>query len=231
MTFAVCRLLSRAPVAAVTLVIVSSMMVGCADAPKVPAETTFELADGWHLAAAAEVETAADEISVSGFDTAGWTSTFVPSTVMAALVRSGEFADPYFDKKLEEIPVERFAGPWWYRTEFEVKEVPAAGARLAFDGINYSADIWLNGRQIADRGEVLGAFRTFDLDVTGDLVVGVNSLAVLVYPPQPGDPTIGFVDWNPTSPDKNMGLWREVKLRLTGGVALDDLFVRSERCR
>ena len=89
-----------------------------------------------------------------------------------------------------------------------------------FEGINYSADIWLNGRQIGSREDVLGAFRMFELDVSSHLVSGANTLAILVYPPRPGDPTIGFVDWNPPPPDRNMGLWRGVRLRLNGGVGL-----------
>jgi len=221
-----CRLY-RAPIVGVIALTVLTV-AGCAKAPEEDVEMTLELREGWSLAAAAEVEAEGSAVSSAGFDTSGWTPTVVPSTVMAALVRSGEVKDPYFNKNLESIPAEQFAGPWWYRTEFTVDEPPAAGARVAFDGINYSADVWINGEQIADRADVLGAFRTFDLDATKNLVAGTNTLAVLVYPPQPGDPTIGFVDWNPTSPDKNMGLWRPVKLRLTGGVALDDVFVRTD---
>src|SRR6185503_18802766 len=69
---------------------------------------------------------------------------------------------------------------------------------------------------------------TFELAVGRHLRAGVNALAVLVYPPQPGDFTIGFVDWNPRAPDASMGLWREVELRRTAGISLDDVFVRSD---
>jgi exo-1,4-beta-D-glucosaminidase len=212
----------------VYLVGVALLLGGCGGAGEKTVETSRELRDGWQIAAVADVDASGEDVSVVGFDVAGWTSTEVPTTIMAALVRSGEIVDPYFNRNLERISSARFEGPWWYRTEFPVDEPPAAGARLAFDGINYSADVWLNGQKVADRSDLLGAFRTFDLDVTDALVAGSNALAIAVYPPEPGDPTIGFVDWNPTSPDKNMGLWRPVTLRLTGGVALDDVFVRSE---
>ncbi|MDX1500722.1 MAG: glycoside hydrolase family 2 TIM barrel-domain containing protein [Thermoanaerobaculia bacterium] len=152
----------------------------------------------------------------------------MPSTVLAALARSGQVADPYFGRNLEAIPADQFQQPWWYRTEFAIDEPPAPGARLVIEGINYRADVWLNGRKIADRQELAGAFRMFELDVSSHLAVGVNALAIRVHPPEPGEFTIGFVDWNPTPPDRNMGLWREVKLRLTGGVALDEVFVRSD---
>ena len=200
--------------------------------------TILSLQDGWHIAAAGEIEAAGPAISTPGFDVSSWTPTTVPTTVLAALTRSGEVKDPYFEKNLEKIPLERFQQPWWYRTEFTLEAPLPTAATLAFDGINYSADVWLNGQKIADRDEILGAFRLFELDVTpeggkrshaaGHLMVGANALAVAVHPPQPGDPSIGFVDWNPTPPDRNMGLWRGVELRLSGDVALDDVFVRTD---
>ncbi len=88
--------------------------------------------------------------------------------------------------------------------------------------------MWLNGTKVAGPDEVLGAFRVFDLDVTPHLVAGTNALAVQVFPPKPGEPTIGFVDWNPAPPDRSLGIWREVSLRATGAVSLDDVFVRSD---
>jgi exo-1,4-beta-D-glucosaminidase len=228
----------------------------CSPPPAAPpgqeaaAGTTVELggsataADGptgaWSIAASSAVEADGASISTPGFDDAGWTETTVPTTVLAALARSGETPDPYFDMGLTKIDPARFEQPWWYRTEFAV-ERSTPGARLVFQGINYSADIWLNGQRIADRTEIFGAFRMFELDIASELfpprmselggskqVATTNALAVLVYPPRPGDPTIGFVDWNPTPPDRSMGLWRGVELRLTGAVALDRVFVESD---
>ncbi len=49
-----------------------------------------------------------------------------------------------------------------------------------------------------------------------------------VYPPKPGDFTIGFVDWNPTPPDRNMGLWREVRLASSGPVTAENVFVQTK---
>ena len=140
----------------------------------------------------------------------------------------GEFEDPYFARNLETIPTEQFAGPWWYRTEFTLDAPVTGGAWLVFEGINYSAEIWLNGQQIGSREDVFGAFRMFEINVADHLTTGLNALAVRVHPPQPGDPTIGFVDWNPRPPDRNMGLWREVRLRLNDGIALNDVFVRAD---
>jgi exo-1,4-beta-D-glucosaminidase len=188
----------------------------------------IELADGWHIAPAADIDAEGAAVSSAGFDANAWTPASVPSTPMAALVQSGAIAEPYFDRRLERVDPAMFDGPWWYRTRFNLDETVEAGARLVFEGINYRADVWLNGRQIAGRDDIAGAFRMFDLEVSDQLIQGENTLAVLVYPPQPGDPTIGFVDWNPLPPDRNMGLWRPVHLQLTRGVSLDTVFVRSE---
>jgi exo-1,4-beta-D-glucosaminidase len=211
-----------------SLLVAVTLALACAEAPAPTPETTVRLQDGWKIVAAAAVTAAESEVATAGFDTSGWTPTRVPSTVLAALVRDGQVEDPYFGKNLEAIPTGQFEHPWWYRTELTLDRPPAPGARLVFEGINYRADVWLNGQKIGDREELLGAFRLFALDVSAHLVAGVNALAVKVYPPEPGDPTIGFVDWNPIPPDRNMGLWRGVELRLSGGVALDDVFVRSD---
>lgn len=196
--------------------------------PEPVAETHRPLRDGWRIRAAADGGGTGAEISRPGFDASGWTAARVPTTVLAALVASGEVTDPYHGRNLERIDVERFAGPWWYRTEFVVESPTPADARLVLDGVNYSAEVWLNGERIADRAAMTGAFRVFELEVDRRLVAGANALAVLVHPPRPGDPTIGFVDWNPAPPDRSLGLWREVTLRTTRGVSIEEPFVRGD---
>ena len=199
---------------------------GAEDAPM--PETTVELTGGWSLVAAAEVEADGAAVSQPGFDVSAWTSATLPTTVLAALVADGQHEEPYFGRNLEAIPTEPFEGPWWYRVEFPFPGAAGNQVRLVLEGINYRADIWLNGTRVASREEIVGAFRQFELNVTEHLVDGANALAIRVHPPQPGDPTIGFVDWNPTPPDRNMGVWRPVKLRTTGAVAVDELVVESE---
>jgi len=193
------------------------------------AVTERALADGWRIRAAAEVAGDGAAVSTAGFDAGAWTATAVPSTPMAALVASGLYPDLYVGTNLDKVSTDQFAGPWWYRTEFELTEREARGTvRVVFEGINYRADIWLNGARLASSSEIVGAFRVHELDLSGRVVPGANALAVEVFPPQPGDFTIGFVDWNPRPPDRNMGLWRPVVLRLTGAVSVDEVFVRSD---
>jgi exo-1,4-beta-D-glucosaminidase len=208
----------------------AALSLGAPGRPAFPGEleTSRPLRDGWHIRSAQETRASGAEISRAAFDVSGWQPTSVPSTVLAALVRNGVYEDPYFGRNLERIPREPFASPWWYRTEFTLAEPSPSHVGLVLEGINYSADVWLNGHRMADREETIGAFRMFELDVTKWVVTGTNALAVEVFPPKPGDFTIGFVDWNPKPPDRNMGLWRGVTLRRTGPVSLRDPFVTTK---
>ena len=68
----------------------------------------------------------------------------------------------------------------------------------------------------------MGAWRVYDFDITQLARVGAqNAIAVRVYPPtHPYDLAISYVDWNPGSPDREAGLFREVSLTASGPVAL-----------
>jgi exo-1,4-beta-D-glucosaminidase len=153
----------------------------------------------------------------------------VPTTVFAALVENGKYKDPFFADNLAKIPTDWFNSNWKYAKSFEVSSgLLSSFARLCLDGINYRADIYLNGAKIASADTLKGAFRRFEVDITGKLKNGKNELAIVVFPPQPGDFTIGFVDWTPRPPDKNMGLWRGVSLRFNGEVSVNNPFVRTK---
>ena len=180
------------------------------------------------IRAGGEVRGSGAEISQAGFQASGWLATSVPATVLAVLVDNGRCADPYFGTNLREIAPEPFQQAWWYRTEFSLSAEEAAGTvLLEFDGINYAADIWVNGRQIATAAEARGAFRRFQYDISAAVAAGDNAVAVRVVPPRPGDFSTGFVDWNPAPPDRNMGLFRPVRLRFCKGVSVEHPFVRT----
>lgn len=203
-------------------------LVACGPGAEEPMGETRELAENWWIQAASQVAEGGDQLTREAVAPTGWYSTRLPKTVLAALVENGEYPDPYFGKNLEAIPRERFQEPWWYRTSFRLSDGEvAAHPRLQLAGVNYRAEVWLNGRKIAGPEEVVGSFRRFDLDISEAVRVGENHLAILVHPPRPGDFTIGFVDWNPRPPDENMGLWRGVFLRFSGPVSLEDPFVRT----
>ncbi|MCI0611822.1 glycoside hydrolase family 2 [bacterium] len=187
------------------------------------------LKEGWLIQSSASVDASGETISSLGFDSTGWYPTSVPTTVLSALVKNGVYRDPYFGKNLETISYEPFRSAWWYRKEFVLDRGAAANSvRLIFDGINFSANAFLNGKQIKSADEVYGSFKRFDVDITPLIRKTKNVLAVQVFPPKPGDYTIGYVDWNPTPPDRNMGLWREVKLRTGGPVTVENIFVQTK---
>jgi exo-1,4-beta-D-glucosaminidase len=197
------------------------------------------LREGWSIQSSAQVPEKGEVLSKSGFQPKGWYRASVPSTVLAALVRGNVYADPYFGMNLRSIsgttypigdnfsriqmpPESPFRSSWWYRTEFKIPaDYLGKTIWLHFDGINFRANLWLNGRQIATAEKMAGAWRLFEFDVTDLARPGeVNCLAVEVFPPLPNDLAITFVDWNPLPADKDMGLWRDVYLSTSGPVAL-----------
>ncbi|MEN6578006.1 MAG: glycoside hydrolase family 2 TIM barrel-domain containing protein [Phycisphaerales bacterium] len=187
------------------------------------------MATGWSICSSAEDRSGGEEISRPGFVASGWIPASVPSTVLASLVAAGVYEDPYVGMNLAKIPQEPFLGPWWYRTVFFLSgEEAARSVLLEFDGINYAADIWLNGCSITGADQPKGAFRRFQYDVSNLVVAGENVLAVAVTPPRPGDFSTGFVDWNPPPPDRNMGLFRPVRLRLCCDVSIENPCVRTQ---
>ena len=203
----------------------------------VSARTVDPLREGWRIQSACTVKADGAAISASGFSVDDWLKTIVPSTVLAAQASAKVVPDPYYGMNLRNIPGtgypigQNFANlpmpedspyrcGWWYRTEFNA---PAAKQDqrlwIHFGGINYRGEVWINGKKIADKTTVAGAYRTYDFDVT-DLVMpgAANVLAVETFAPTEKDLGINWVDWNPCPPDKDMGLWGEVDLVTTGGV-------------
>jgi exo-1,4-beta-D-glucosaminidase len=203
------------------------------DLSKVP------LAEGWMLQSSQKVEQSGEALSKASYQPKGWYTVNVPTTVVSALVKHKVLPDPFYGMNLRQFPGigypigsnfsnlpmppdSPYAVSWWYRKTFTV---PAAykgkTVWLNFKGINYRANIWLNGKQIASSDDVAGAWRTYEFNITEQAKVGAeNVLAVQVYAPTENDLAITFVDWNPAPPDKNMGLWREAYLRISGPVAV-----------
>ncbi len=185
------------------------------------------LGDLWYLQSSAKVKGTGEQISLPGFKVESWYPAVVPSTVLGTLVENNVYKDIFFGKNLLDVPTEPFTVSWWYRKEFTVPQGPGlTRARLEFDGINYRANIWLNGKKVADAKDLYGAYRRFVIDITADAKsTEKNVLAVEVFPPKKGEPTVGWVDWNPAPPDNAMGLFREVRIRATGDVSVENPFV------
>jgi exo-1,4-beta-D-glucosaminidase len=204
-----------------------------------PVRNTLTLQENWAIQSSAKAGAKGDVISTPSFPAEGWVRTSVPTTVVSALVANKVYPDPYFGMNLRSIPgtdykvstnfsnvampaASPFNKSWWYRTSFDVPaEWSGRTLWLKFEAINYRANVWLNGRQIATSTKMAGSWRIFEFDVTGAVKTGqANALAVEVFPPAPNDLAVTFVDWNPLPADKDMGLWRPVRLIATGPVAV-----------
>src|SRR5438874_1104967 len=205
------------------------------------------LQQNWSLQSSCKVTAHGEQISSAGFATTGWHRTTVPNTVVAALVADKTFTEPYFGTNLRSLPGMNYSTKtffsnqpmpedspfrcsWWYRTEFPLPaDFAGKNAWLHLDGVNYRANIWINGQKVADTAEVAGTFRVFEFDATKFLHSGKrNVLAIEVFAPQELDLALTWVDWNPTPPDKDMGIWKDVYLTTTGPVTLRHPFVQTK---
>jgi hypothetical protein len=212
------------------------------------------LAGGWRLQDVAKVPQAGAEVASAAFDDHSWYAATVPGTVLTSLVNDHVYPEPLYgeNERPEIIPESLVHTSYWYRT---VIRVPRAYRNhhvwLNFDGINYSADVWVNGAKV---GATRGAFIRGIFDITAQVKPGRPAVvAVLVAPqPHPGDPhehtlrdgvgknggitaidgptflsTIGW-DWLNAVRDRDTGIWQKVFLSATGPVLLKDPLVTTD---
>lgn len=204
----------------IILSVLSMFVASCNSNDIVTMHTTSSLDDNWTISSSKDLESSGKDISSSEFDTSKWTKAKVPGTILANLVEQGVYTDIFVDSNFDIIDREQFKVSWWYRKDFDISKSVNSNYNLVFEGINYRANIWLNGKQIASATDVESPYRIFTFNISENLVEGNNTLAVEVFPPAKDDLTIGFVDWNPEPSDRNMGIWRPVKIVETGKVAL-----------
>ena len=168
------------------------------------------LGDGWTLKSAA----------VSQQFTAS-----VPSTVAGTLYEAGYFGGNLLEaRNYEKVDKAVFDDTWTYSTTFAGKPGRGQHAELVFDGLDYYADIFLNGKQIASSDTTVGVFIRRAYDVT-KLLKNRNKLEVKLRRAQDGDLNHGYVDWNPRPLDESMGIVRPVTLHTTGAVSVEDVYV------
>ena len=182
----------------------------------------------WLVQSSEKVSVGGEVLSTPAAKTEGWIKAKVPSTIMGVLTDNGIEKEALTANDYANIDKTRFEKSWWYRTTFEMPELKEGEhVLLDFDGICYRANVWLNGQQIANSQEMAGSFRQFEFDVT-KTITQENVLAVEVFRAQPGEPNIGFVDWNPRPADESMGIYREVRVKTCGNVAVSHSAVRSK---
>jgi exo-1,4-beta-D-glucosaminidase len=221
------------------LAVVAVGVVAAGPAPAAAGGGRIPLKEGWTIQSSAQVSAKGEAISRPGFATSGWQTVTVPNTIVGGLVENGTIKDPYFGMNLRGLPgmdypvgtrftlvptpdSSPYKPAWWYRHEWAL---PASLAGRSFalhlDGVNYRANVWFNGTRLDTQDKVVGAFRRYEYDVTALARPGqANVVAVEVTGPEPHDLAFMWVDWNPTPPDKNMGLWGDVSLTHSGPIAL-----------
>jgi len=149
---------------------------------------------------------------------------------MGGLIQSGKYneADLFQSDNLQNLDSDQFRVPWLYRSEFPLD--PAGEGEHFFlqtNGITSRADIFLNGKQIADKTLQAGAYGGRTYDVTS-VANDTNALVIKVYPTDyMHDLAIGFVDWNPMPADNGTGVWRNVSIKRTGPVSLEPLRITT----
>ena len=148
------------------------------------------LSSGWQLRDANKVSDNPDQVSLVSYAATDWYKATVPGTVLTTLVDNGVYPEPLYgeNNRPDKIPESLCHTEWWYRTTFPV---PAdyAGKQvwLNFDGINYMAEVWVNGKSV---GTINGAFVRGTFNITSLVSPGKDSaVAVRVYPQfHPGVP-------------------------------------------
>lgn len=221
------------------------------------------------------------ELSHASYHSADyWFPVKVPCTVLTGLVQNKLYPDPYIGMNNMYIPdasdsfnnqyhlgqyshIPNEPNPWkkpyWYRTTFSV---PAKDNgkhfQLIFKGINYRAEVWLNGKLIADSSQMVGMFAQYELNVSSNVEAGkLNVLAVKIfpldYPGLPAHPQLDALgdfyanggptgdigknvtmlssvgwDWIPAVRDRNMGIWQPIYLRTTGQVVISQPRIVTE---
>jgi len=212
------------------------------------------LSTGWQLQDAAKVTEAGAAVASANFKPQGWYSATVPGTVLTSLVNAGVYPEPLYgeNNRPDKIPDSLSRTPYWYRTVFEVpKTYEGRHVWLNFEGINFSAQVWVNGAQV---GTMKGAFKRGIFDISSEVKPGKKViLAVLVSPqPHPGDPhehtirdgvgknggitaidgptflsTIGW-DWIPAIRDRDTGIWQKVFISASGPVLIKEPLVTTD---
>ena len=240
-------------------------------------EGALLLRSGWKVQSSLLVKENGNQLSSAKAGTDGWYATSLPATVLTTLVRNGVYPNPYTGMNNMRIPDSNdeyntkynllkfshingknpWKDPYWFRTEFELpKAFSGKKIWLNFAEINYRAEVWLNGKLVADRQTVEGMEQTFRFDISSVAKPGnKNYLAVAIYPVNdPGEPGVepltplgvpgdnmgnGMIsksytkwdaigwDWQPAIRDREMGITEDVFVSTSNNVEIDNLYISS----
>jgi exo-1,4-beta-D-glucosaminidase len=202
-----------------------------------PAKQSFDLLlkDDWKMQSSVTDPATAENISTGKFDAGKWYSVSVPTTIIGGLLANQVYDfDPFFGQNFKKLNDPKLDKPWWFRHEFAL---PASenGKQviLVLHGINYKANIWLNGVKLADTTQTKGPFRIIKLDVTRHInYTGANVLALEISRPinpnrSTGDLAIDYADWIHYPPDYNGGIVNNVEVKTFRKVGIEHPLVTT----
>ncbi len=173
----------------------------------------------------------------------------VPATVLSSYVNAGALPDMNHDDNLMLSSESFFDGDFIYKRAFDLpKEMQGKRVFLNFDGINWKAEISLNGTNL---GRIDGAFKRGKFDITPYLKEKNNELQVLIIAnANPGGvkvktekntdfnggilgadnptfhATIGW-DWISTIRGRDIGIWDDVYLTASRDVTVSDPIITT----
>jgi exo-1,4-beta-D-glucosaminidase len=133
-----------------------------------------------------------------------------------------------FMNKIGAVSVNQFSVPWWWRTDFTPNLQAGQVATLIVNGVVGSANVWVNGTEVATSSTVTGSYTRFTFGLTNLIVPGTNSLALEVNPNDPTSLyTLDNVDWTQIPPDNNTGIQFPVQLQIDGALAVGNSHVNQ----
>lgn len=215
---------------------------------------TVVLASGWQLQFVNKVAQTGAEISTPSFQSNSWYVATVPGTVLTSLVNDHVYPEPLYGEndRPDVIPDSLARNSYWYRTVVKIpKDYKHHRVWLNFEGINYSAVVWVNGAEV---GTIRGAFIRGIFDITVHVKPGKDAVVAVEITPQPhpGVPhehtiangigknggitaidgptflsTIGW-DWLPAIRDRDSGIWQKVFLSASGPVTVKEPLVTTD---
>lgn len=224
-----------------------------------PAKQPAQLEDGrqyltggnWKLQRAESIKQSVKEISQPNFNDSSWIVATVPGTILVSYLNNGAIPDPNFGDQQLQISDAFFTADFWYRNTFTIpKNYKGKKVWINFDGINWKADIYVNGNFL---GKINGAFIRGKFDITPYVTPDkVASLSVFIYrndnpgkvslqssklaDPNGGElgfdnPTIHAAigwDWIPTIRGRNIGIQDDVFLSTSSDISIVDPFITTD---
>ena len=195
------------------------------------------------MASSATATQSGAQISTPGFNTSSWLSVTnddagAPGTEIEALLQNGGCPNVFFSANMKTCygqmtkigadTIAQFKVPWWWRTDFTPNLQSGQTATLIVNGVIGSANVWVDGSEVATSSTVTGSYTRFTFNISSHVVPGTNSLAIEVNANNPNTMfTLDNVDWTQIPPDNNTGIQFPVQLQVDGALAVGNSHVNQ----